>query len=173
MRKPVLEKAKITLREPLLSDAKRYVEILSHPEFIYFPAKPASVRAEKEFLRKSKQLRKEGTLYDFAVLADGKHVAAAGIRIIPHQPHICNIGYFVDRAFWNKGIATRAVECLEAFIDKALPGIVRIEIIAAKDNIASQKVAVKSGYKKEGLMKKYMKIGDTFHDCVLYAKIVK
>lgn len=43
---------KVTLREPLLSDAKRYVEILSHPEFIYFPAKPATVKEEKEFLRK-------------------------------------------------------------------------------------------------------------------------
>lgn len=32
---------------------------------------------------------------------------------------------------------------------------------------------VKSGYKKEGLLKKYLKVGDKFHDCHIYAKVVK
>jgi len=157
----------------LISDAKRYVEILSHPEFHYFPAKPATVKEEKDFLRKSKRLRKNGSLYDFAIIANGKHIGAAGIRIIEQHPHICNIGYFVDRAYWNKGIATLAVEFLETYIDQQLPYVVRIEIVTAKENIASQKVALKCSYKKEGAMKKYLKIGDLFHDCYLFAKIVR
>ncbi len=171
MNKTKQKSLNITLRKPLLSDAKRYVEILSHPEFTYFPAPPATVKAEKDFLRITKQQRKDGKLYDFAIIAKGKHVGATGIRIIEQHPHICNIGYFVDRAYWNKGIATRAVEFLEAFIAKELPNIVRIEIITATGNIASQKVAVKCGYKKEGTMEKYMKLGDTYHDCFLFSKI--
>ena len=164
---------KIELRFPRLSDAKRYLEILSHPDFVYFPAKPKTLKEEQEFLRKSKQSRVQGALFDFAIIAQGKHVGAAGIRIIEQHPYICNIGYFVDRSFWNKGIASRAVELLETYIHDQLPDIVRIEIITAQGNIASQKVAIKSGYRKEGAMKKYLKVGNVYHDCYLYAKILK
>lgn len=163
---------KIELREPLISDAKRYLEILSHPEFYYFPAKPSTLKEEKEFLRKTKMLRKNGTQYDFAILANGRHVGAAGIKMNPQFPYLCEIGYFVDRKYWNKGIATRAVNLLETFITDKLD-IVRIELIAAQGNIASQRVALKSGFKKEGLLKKRLKVGHVFHDCCLFAKILK
>ena len=48
----------IKLRFQQISDAKRFVEILSNPDFIYFPAKPKTIKAEKEFLRKTIQKRK-------------------------------------------------------------------------------------------------------------------
>ena len=163
---------KVQLRKVLISDARRFMEILSHPEFTYFPAKPATLKEEKDFLRKANTLRKEGHLYNFAVLANGKHVGGAGIRINEQFPHIGVIGYFIDRNYWNKGIATKAVELLEEFIAENLD-IVRLEITAAKKNLASRQIAIKSGYKKEGVMKKYLKIGDTYHDCLLYAKILK
>ena len=161
----------IELRKPRISDAKRYLEILSHREFTYFPAKPATLKEEQDFLRLSKSLREKGSQYDFAIMANGKHVGAAGIKI-KEYPYICEIGYFVDRKYWNKGISTRAVQLLEEFIASNLK-ILRIEIITAKKNVGSCKVAVKSGYKKEGLMKKYLKISEVYHDCCLYAKILK
>ena len=163
---------KIQLRKPVLSDAKRYLEILSHSEFYYFPAKPKTVKDEKDFLRKSRKLEKDGAQYNFAVMANGRHVGGAGIKINQQYPYVCEIGYFVDRKYWNKGISTKAVGLLEKFITKK-QDIVRIEIFMAKENIGSRKVAIKSGYKKEGLMKKRLKIGDKFHDCWLYAKIMK
>lgn len=160
----------VELRKPLLSDAKRYFEILSHPEFTYFPAKPATVKEEKDFLRKLKSLQASGSQYTFAVIAHQQHVGGAGIKIKPQHPYICEIGYFIDRKYWNRGLATQAVKLLERFIRHNLQ-IIRIEIVAARKNVASCRVAVKSGYKKEGVMKKYLKIGDTYHDCNLYAKI--
>ena len=56
---------KIELRKPLLSDAKRYYEMLNHPEFYYFPAKPASIKEEREFLRGLKNRMKNGSEYSF------------------------------------------------------------------------------------------------------------
>ncbi len=163
---------KVKLRKMLISDAKRFLEILSHPEFEYFPAKPATIKQEKEFLREIKKLRKEGEKYTFAIIADAKNVGGAGITINKQFPYRCAIGYFIDRKFWNKGIATKAVKLLEDFVAKNLD-MVRIEIVTAKKNIASQSVAIKSGYKKEGLLKKYLKVGDKFHDCYIYAKVMK
>lgn len=162
---------KIELRHPRLSDARRYLEILSDPEFIYFPAKPATVKEEQDFLRRTTLLRKKGLQYDFAIVADGMHVGGAGIKIKDKHPYISEIGYFVDRKFWNQGIATKTVRLLEDFIAEKL-SIVRIEIIAAKKNAASCRVALKSGYKKEGTMKKYLRAGETYFDCCLFAKIV-
>lgn len=163
---------KVKFRKMLISDAKRFFEILSHPEFEYFPAKPATIKQEKEFLRELKKSRKEGAKYAFAIIADAKNVGGAGITINKQFPYRCAIGYFIDRKFWNKGIATKAVKLLEDFIAKNLD-MVRIEIVTAKKNVASQIVAIKSGYKKEGLLKKYLKVGDKFHDCYIYAKVVK
>jgi len=38
-------------------------------------------------------------------------------------------------------------------------------------NKASEKVAIKCGYKKEGTLKKSIKMGDDFLDTYLYAKV--
>jgi ribosomal-protein-alanine N-acetyltransferase len=162
----------IELRQSRISDAKRYLEILSHPSFTYFPAKPKTLKEEKDFLRLMRKSQIEVNLFNFAVLANGEHIGGAGIKINQQYTHICEIGYFIDYKYWNKGIATKCVQLMEQFIDEYLD-IVRIEITPAKDNIGSCKVAIKSGYKKEGIMKKYLKIGNMYHDCCLYAKILK
>ena len=163
---------KVELRKPLISDAKRFYEILNHPEFHYWPIKPASIEAEKKFLRGVKERMEKGTEYTFAVIANGKHVGGTGFGVNPMYPYKCEVGYFIDHEYWNKGIATKAVELLEEYIVENMD-IVRIKIVMAKDNVGCQKVAIKSGYIKEGLMKKYLKVGDKYHDCYLYAKIVK
>ena len=163
---------KIELREPRIADAKRYLEILSHPDFTYFPAKPATLKEEQDFLRMIQSLRRQGRQYDFAVLADGQHVGGAGVRIKERFTHIGVIGYFIDRDYWNKGIATTVVELLEGFIATRL-NLTRLEIDAATKNIPSCKVAVKCGYRKEGVMRKYLKVGSVYHDCCLYAKLLK
>jgi len=163
---------KIELRKPLISDAKRYFEILSHPDFYFFPAKPTNIEAEKNFIRGIKARIKNGTEHSFAVIVNGKHIGGAGINMIKMFPYRCEIGYFVDHKYWGRGIATKVVGLLEKFIVENMD-VVRIEIAMAKENIGSRRVAIKSGYKKEGLMKKHLKIGEKFHDSYLYAKIVK
>ncbi len=115
---------------------------------------------------------KKGTEHSFAVIANGKHIGGAGIKMNQEFPYRCEVGYFIDREYWNKGIATKVVKLLEEYIAENME-VVRIEIAMAKDNIGSCQVAIKAGYKKEGLMRKYLKIGDRYHDSCLYAKIVK
>jgi [ribosomal protein S5]-alanine N-acetyltransferase len=91
-----------------------------------------------------KAVQKNGSEYNFAIMVNGKHIGGAGIKINQQFSYICEIGYFVDHRYWNKGIATRTVQLLEEFIASNLE-IVRIEITPAKKNIGSCKVAVKSG----------------------------
>ena len=136
---------KILIRPQRVYDAKRYVEILSSASFIYFPAKPKSVKEEKEFLRLNSKKRKDKTSFNFSIIYNGEeHVGGIGVRIDLHRSFIGEIGYFVDEKYWGKGIATCALKLLEEFIFSNL-SLHRIEIRMAKENKASQKVAIKCG----------------------------
>lgn len=163
---------KIKLRKPLISDAKRFFEILNHPEFYYFPAKPATIKEEVEFLRERKEQVRKGLQHTFSIMTNGKVIGGANISPDSKGPYRCEIGYFIDRKYWGKGIATKVVAMLEEYIAENLD-ITRVEIVMVTKNIGSRRVAIKSGYKKEGLMRKCQKVGDKFFDCHLYAKILK
>ena len=47
----------------------------------------------------------------------------------------------------------------------------RIEIVAAKDNLASQSAAEKAGATKECLARKRLIVGDVSHDAFVYSLI--
>ena len=160
----------ITLRYQQVGDARRFVEILNNLNFLYFPARPESIEAEKGFLRKNIQGRKEGHGFHYSILLNGRVVGTVGITIDPKRPYLAEIGYFVDEAYWGRGIASRAVVMAEriAFEEK---NIVRIEILMVKKNKASIRVAEKCGYKKEGIAKKKLLLFGKYEDAYVYAKI--
>ena len=163
---------KITIRPQRIYDAKRFVEILSNQNFIYFHAKPKTIKEEKEFLRLNSMKRKDKTEFNFSIIYNGKeHVGGIGVRIDQFRSFIGEIGYFVDEKYWGKGIATRALKQLEEFILSNL-SLHRIEIRMAKENKASQKIAIKCDYRKEGILHQVLCVENRWHDCYLYSKIV-
>jgi [ribosomal protein S5]-alanine N-acetyltransferase len=84
--------------------------------------------------------------------------------------HRDEIGYWLAKPYWNRGIMTTA---LRRFSDFAFGryGIVRLEAPVFDFNLASQRVAEKAGYIYEGTLKKaYFKDGKIF-DGKLYALV--
>jgi len=67
------------------------------------------------------------------------------------------------------GIATEAVRQLEKVGFEQLD-LQRIVILMDTRNLASERVAQKCGYEKEGTMKKVHRIGEDYYDCFIYAK---
>ena len=163
---------KIELRPQRVYDAKRYFEILSNPNFIYFSAKPKSVEEEKKFLRLNSEKIKKKTEFNFSIIYRHVHVGAIGLRIDQSRTYIGEIGYFIDEKYWGRGIVTQAVKELEKFILSNL-NLHRIEIRMAKGNKASQKIAIKCGYKKEGIMREMLLVQEKWYDCYVYAKIIR
>jgi len=161
---------KITLRPQRVSDAKRFFEILSSPRFKYFSVRIKSVEEERKFLKTVKQRAKSNFEHGYTILYGKEIVGGCGLKINQHRNHIGEIGYFLDENYWNKGIATRAVKLLENIGFKKL-GLKRMEILMMPANKASEKVAVKCGYKKEGRMKGSLKHKDKFLDSWIYAKV--
>jgi [ribosomal protein S5]-alanine N-acetyltransferase len=163
---------KITLRNQKVSDAKRFYEILNNPNFKFFKICPKSVEAEKDFLRQNVSKRKKNYAYNYTILYDGKLIGGCGIKINQHRKFIGEIGYFIDEAYWRKGIATKAVKLIEKIGFSKL-GLSRIEIVMDIKHAGSKKVAVKCGYLKEGIMRKAIPDDSKLKDAYLYAKVLK
>ncbi len=91
---------------------------------------------------------------NFAIEADG--VAAGAIGFILHDDiHRKNIeiGYFIDEAYWNLGIATRAVSILLGYIKKEF-NVVRITAEVYAHNKTSMKVLRSNGFYLESIRRK-------------------
>jgi ribosomal-protein-alanine N-acetyltransferase len=163
---------RVTLGPQRVRDAGRFFEMLSHPDFVYFPIKPKSVEEERAFIRKNRRRRQDGLQHNFAILYGGDLVGAIGLKIDQHRTHIGEVGFFVDRNYWGRGIAPAAVNLVEkiAFADL---GIRRMEIATALENRAGQRVAVKCGYRREGIQRgKLLDERGQQRDAYLFAKVV-
>jgi ribosomal-protein-alanine N-acetyltransferase len=161
---------KIKLRPQKVSDAKRFYEILKNPNFKFLTTEVKNISDEIRFLKQNSERRKKNIGYNYSILYNKLVVGGCGIKINQHRNFIGEIGYFIDEKYWGKGVATKAVKELEKISFKKLK-LKRIEIIMNIQHKASEKVAIKCGYKKEGIMKKSLKNKNRYFDAYLYAKV--
>jgi ribosomal-protein-alanine N-acetyltransferase len=160
---------KVELRYQKVSDANEFYRILTNPNFTYFLSKPKSLQEEIKFLKKNPWRRKKNIEHNYSIMYEGRLVGGCGIKIDKTHAKTCEIGYFLDEAHWNKGIVTKTVKILENIAFKKL-GLKRIEIRMDPRNKASERVAVKNGYEREGKMK-MPKTKGKHHYNYLYAKV--
>lgn len=161
---------KVTIRQQRISDAKRFYEILNNPNFIYLTTHVNSIKDEVAFLRKNKEKTRKNFEHNYTILYGQNIVGAIGVKINQHRKYIGEIGYFIDENYWGKGIATKAVFALEKIGFRKLK-LSRIEIVMNTRHKASERVAIKCGYKKEGVMKKSIENSGKVCDAYLYAKV--
>ena len=161
---------KIELRPQKVSDAKRFYEILKNPNFKFFTMGVKNVNDEINFLKQNSEKRRKKIQYNYSILCDKSVIGGCGIKINQQRRFIGEIGYFIDEKFWGKGITTQAVKKLEKIGFNELK-LKRIEIVMNIKHKASERVAIKCGYKKEGLMKKSLKNKNRYFDAYLYAKV--
>jgi RimJ/RimL family protein N-acetyltransferase len=82
----------------------------------------------------------------------------------------CELGYWVVREARGRGIATRAVRLLTAWVFDRLP-IDRIEICAEPRNTPSRRVAEQAGYTFEGELRSYILNKGTRRDMAMYSRL--
>jgi len=78
-----------------------------------------------------------------------------------------HIGYWIDQRWANRGYVTRAVRSLTSFGFEELQ-LHRIEINMRPENVASARVAQKSGYIFEGVRPRYLHIAGDWRDHLTY-----
>ena len=80
----------------------------------------------------------------------------------------CEIGYWVASWARGRGVATRAVDLLAPWSLRAL-GLARVTLTADLENVASQRVAERCGFHREGVLRAYEQAHGSTRDLVIYS----
>lgn len=143
-------------------DVVRYLSTLSYPP---------KVINTKRFVHKNAEARDsvhKGGLH-FAIQVGDDVAGSIGFKNIDN--HKAEIGYWLGKKYWGKGIMTESVGLVTEFGFKRL-NLKRIYAAIFSQNKPSMKVLEKNGYKIEGIHKKdYCKDGKCY-DAVMYAKVI-
>jgi [ribosomal protein S5]-alanine N-acetyltransferase len=90
----------------------------------------------------------------FAIDVDGMLAGGIGYTRRTDVERIgAEVGYWVGRAFWGRGIATAALRLLTAHAFAADPGLRRLWAVPFATNVASARVLEKAGYTREGTLR--------------------
>lgn len=152
----VLETKRLVLREWSLDDAAALFEICRDAEVMRYigTGKPYKTPDEAEnFLEWAIQYQKENGFCRWAALekTSGKIIGSCGYAY-PQGTTEVELGYLFDRAVWGKGLATEAARaCLNYGFEKF--GFREIIAITDLENVASQRVLKKIGFRRRGIEK--------------------
>ena len=106
--------------------------------------------------------------YRLAITADDVVVGGIGMGLNSHQ-YRATIGYWVARGARGGGICTRAVRLLARYGLEDLE-LQRIDLITDPDNVASQRVAEKVGFQREGVLRADLRHRDgRIRDSVMFS----
>ena len=97
----------------------------------------------------------EGVSLAMVSAGGGELVGSIALHLDSWEYRRGRIGYLVFAAARGRGLAPRAVRLLSRWaFDRA--GLARVGILTAVGNRASQRVAEKAGYTREGVLRAYM-----------------
>jgi RimJ/RimL family protein N-acetyltransferase len=103
-----------------------------------------------------------------AVEFAGRLVGGIGMGVNSHD-YRGTIGYWVTRDERGQGICTRALRLLARHALEDL-GFQRVDLITDPDNVASQRVAEKVGFKREGVLRAHLRHPDgRIRDSVMFS----
>jgi RimJ/RimL family protein N-acetyltransferase len=115
-------------------------------------------RADAEdFLARMEARRRSGKELGLAIesVPGGELLGSMSVRVTSWEHSRGELGYLVFASARGRDVAPRAVRLLARFAFGEL-GLHRIDILAATENRASQRVADKAGFTREGVLRSYM-----------------
>jgi RimJ/RimL family protein N-acetyltransferase len=134
--------------------------MLDDPAVLRFTRVPEPVPAgfATTWVARYDEARRDGTREAFAVVEDGEFLGLALAPSIDRETQTAELGYVVAPAARGRGVATEALRRLTEWA--LAEGMLRIELLISVENPASQKVAERCGYVREGVLRNvYVKPG--------------
>ena len=103
-----------------------------------------------------------------AIEVDGRVIGGIGIGLNEHA-YRATIGYWVAAASRGQGVCTRALRLLSRHAVEELE-LQRVDLITDPDNVASQRVAEKVGFQREGVLRAHLRHPDgRVRDSVMFS----
>ena len=175
----VLKGARVTLRVPALSDFREWAALRRESRAFLEPWEPTWASNELERggwrrrLRRYREDQRAGAAIAYFIFHMESGALLGGITIgnirygVSQSAHI---GYWMGERHAGKGYMQDATRTL---IDHAFTAmrLHRIEAACIPDNIRSIRVLEKVGFRREGLLRSYLRINGVWQDHYLYSLI--
>ncbi len=167
---------RIFLRPPKRRDALKWQKLRMSSKNFLVPWEPSwdasscSRRAFLRYFKNSNYLANMDRAYSFLIFKIDDNTLLGGINVGNVRRGVAqsaSLGYWVGVNHARNGYMKEALQILipTLFIDLRLN---RLEAATLEDNTASRNLLKKIGFKKEGVLRKYLKINGTWRDHVLY-----
>jgi RimJ/RimL family protein N-acetyltransferase len=171
---PPLSDGEIALRENTDADVPAIVAAVQDPlipRYTRVPS-PYGEREARAFLVEQRERREAGLELSLSVVdaaSDDLLLGSVGARV-DRENSRGEIGYWVAREARGRGVATRAVVLVGAWLFEAL-GLARLQIHTETENAASQRVAERAGFRREGVLRSYELVKGRPIDVVMFAAL--
>ena len=170
---PALTAAGIVLRRPVPGDIPWITAACSDRELSqYIPAMPYpySQSDARAFIEDSGRGWAEGSRAGFVIAhaADGGGLGTIGLHLSAGDAGLASVGYWLRREARGHGAATVAVRLVSAWAFDEL-GIRRLSLFTLPGNVASQRVAERAGFTREGILRAWLPTRDGRRDSVMFS----
>ena len=163
----------LVLRPWVEDDVPALVAACNDPEIArWIPVIPSPYTEEdaRAFIGGESRAVPEYTVpeHSFAMTVDGVLAGAIGMSI-NSMNHGGRIGYWVVASLRGEGVCTRALRLLSRYALEELD-LQRLDLITDPDNVASQRVAEKVGFRREGVLRGHLRHPDgRIRDSVIFS----
>jgi RimJ/RimL family protein N-acetyltransferase len=172
LRVPRLADDVVLLRSWRESDVPAQLAAFSDPWFLRFNDwAPQTVTEALTYLARHEEARRRGEQLEFALVEprdEGALLGGGSLNAISVEQGRAAIGYWLAPWARGRGVATHAVRLLAnwAFADLELA---RVELTCGPDNRASQRVAERCGFTREGILRSHIPFRGSRRDTVMYS----
>jgi [ribosomal protein S5]-alanine N-acetyltransferase len=134
---------------------------------IPYPYAEADARA---FIERSASAWAEGSAATFVIsnVPDGAGMGTVALHLAAGDTGLAQVGYWLTREARGRGAATIAVQLVARWAFAAV-GIDRLSLQTAPENVASQRVAERAGFTREGLLRAWMPTPDGRRHSVMFS----
>lgn len=162
---PALTDGVVTLRQWAPGDAAFVVAACRDPQMARFmpelPSPYTEADAREWFARhEPTRLAGHGIVFAVSLAATGEPLGTIAVNEIDRALNSGVIGYWLAAAARGSGYMTRAVRLLARWSFDEL-GLARLELTTDPENAASQAVAERSGFRREGYLRSHMVMRST------------
>ncbi len=178
---PVITGENVYLRYPRVADFLAWARLRGESRSFLEPWEPAwstdelSKGAFRRRLKRYQRETREDLAYAFFVFRSGDHALVGGCTLSNVRRGVtqcCALGYWVGERFARQGYMFDAARALVPFIFRTL-GLHRIEAACLPANEASRQLLAKTGFRQEGLARRYLLINGEWQDHLLFALLAE
>lgn len=178
---PVIRGEGVLLRVPRIEDFEEWAQLraVSRAHLVpWEPAWPEDDLTRAAFRRRIRRYEADiraDLAHPFLIVREADGVLLGGLTlglIRRGVAQTCSLGYWIGAPHAGQGWMSRAVPVALNFAFEGL-GLRRVEAASMPENLASQRVLEKAGFRREGFAREYLCIAGRWRDHVLFAILAR